>query len=137
MKMKNATTNLSKRKCLTASHWKNRLGPLGLTAFFLCSFATSASAQWTLLPTSPSGVNLAGIQVGSQAWGRDGSGKVYGDIGGTFVNVPLPSGETFDSIGASGEGIWSREFDNGPCFQVPSVHEQLGATGDRRANGAF
>jgi hypothetical protein len=87
MKMKNATTNLSKRKCLTASHCKNRLGPLGLTAFFLCSFATSASAQWTLLPTSPSGVNLAGIQVGSQAWGRDGSGKVYEDIGGTFTLI--------------------------------------------------
>jgi hypothetical protein len=67
----------------------------------------------------------------------EGTGETYNYNGSTFVNVPLPSGETFDSIGASGEGIWSREFDNGPCFQVPSVHEQLGATGDRRANGAF
>jgi Tectonin domain len=173
MKMKNATTNLSKRKCLTASHWKNRLGPLGLTAFFLCSFATSASAQWTLLPTSPSGVNLAGIQVGSQAWGRDGSGKVYEDIGGTFtlidpadtpkfahitvgigatpfwgiaegtgetynyngstfVNVPLPSGETFDSIGASGEGIWAVNSTTGHVFkyQVSTNSWEPPATGE-------
>jgi hypothetical protein len=131
---------------------------LGLIAFFLCSFVTSASAQWTLLPTSPSGVDLAGIQVGSQAWGRDASGKVYEDIGGTFtlidpantpefahitvgisatpfwgiaegtgqtyhyngstfVNVPLPSGETFDSISAGGEGVWAVNSTTGHVFK--------------------
>src|SRR5580700_9961763 len=86
MKMKNASANLSKRNVITAT-WKNRLGPFCLIASFLCSFITSASAQWALRPTSPAGVNLAGIQVGSQAWGRDASGKVYEDIGGTFTLI--------------------------------------------------
>jgi hypothetical protein len=157
MKMKNASANLSKRNVITAT-WKNRLGPFCLIASFLCSFITSASAQWALRPTSPAGVNLAGIQVGSQAWGRDASGKVYEDIGGTFtlidpantpqfahitvgigatpfwgiaegtgetynyngstfVNVPLPSGETFDSIGAAGEGVWAVNSTTGHVFK--------------------
>jgi hypothetical protein len=157
MKMKNASANLSQRKLITAT-WQNRLGPLCLIVFWLCSFATLASAQWALLPTSPAGVNLAGIQVGSQAWGRDASGKVYEDIGGTFtlidpantpqfahitvgigttpfwgiaegtgetynyngstfVNVPLPSGETFNSIGAALEGIWAVNSTTGHAFK--------------------
>jgi Tectonin domain len=157
MKMKNAGANMSKCKYLTTASWKDRTGQLCLIVFFLCSAATSAAAQWALLPTSPAGVNLAGIQVGSQAWGRDGSGNVYEDIGGTFtlinpantpqfahitvgvsatplwgiaegtgktyhyngssfVNVPLPSGETFDSIGAAGEGVWAVNSTTGHVF---------------------
>jgi Tectonin domain len=140
---------------------KSMIGLLTLIALFLCGFAATASAQWTLLPTSPSGVNLAGIQVGSQAWGRDSSGNVYQDIGGTFtlispsdtpkfahitvgtgstpfwglaigtdesyhyngssfVNVPLPSGETFDSIGAGAEGIWAVDSSTGHAYKYNS-----------------
>jgi Tectonin domain len=144
----------------TRALWRGRIGLPSLIALFLCSFAVSASAQWTLLPTSPSGVNLAGIQVGSQAWGRDISGNVYQDIAGTFtlidpsgtpqfehitvgqgttpmwgldfsgksynyngstfVNVPLPTGETFTSIGAGGDGVWAVNSATGHVFEYNS-----------------
>jgi hypothetical protein len=139
---------------------RNMIGLLTFIALFLCSFATNASAQWTLLSTSPADVNLAGIQVGSQAWGRDSSGNVYEDIGGTFtliapsgtpafahitvgvgatplwgltaagesyhyngssfVNIPLPSGEVFDFIGAGGEGIWAVDSSTGHAYKYDS-----------------
>jgi hypothetical protein len=164
MKMKIANSLFNHNSSSRASG-KSMIGLLTLIALFLCGFATTASAQWTLLPTSPSGVNLAGIQVGSQAWGRDGSGNVYEDIGGTFtlvapsgtpafahitvgigatplwgltaagesyhyngtsfVNVPLPSGETFDSIAAGGtdEGIWAVNSATGHAFKYnPSTN---------------
>jgi hypothetical protein len=83
--MKNANT-LFNHDSTTAPREK-QIGLLTLIVLFVCGFAASASAQWTLLPTSPSGGNLAGIQVGSQAWGREASGRVYQDIGGTFTLI--------------------------------------------------
>jgi hypothetical protein len=143
-------------KCKT----HNKLSILFLIALFLCGLAAQASAQWTLRATNPAGVNLAGIQVGTQAWGRDSSGNVYEDISGTFtlidpsgtpqfahitvgqgknpmwgldtsgnsyyyngstfVNVPLPSGESFTSIGAGGDGIWAVNSATGHVFEYNS-----------------
>jgi hypothetical protein len=86
--MKRKITNrLFDRNSPTSVSWKSRMGLPSLIVLFLCSFAATASAQWTLLSTSPSGVNLAGIQVGSQAWGRETSGNVYEDIGGIFTLI--------------------------------------------------
>jgi len=157
--MKNANTLFNHNSSATAPRG-NRIGLLTLIALFVSSFAASASAQWTLIPTSPAGVNLAGIQVGTQAWGRDALGKVYEDLSGTFtlidpsgtpdfahvtvgqgknpmwgldtsgksyyyngssfVNVPLPSGETFTSIGAGGDGVWAVNSATGHVFEYNS-----------------
>jgi hypothetical protein len=108
MKTKIANSPLNHHHSSSASG-RNVIGLLTLITLFLCSFATTASAQWTELPTSPAGVNLAGIQVGGQAWGRDASGNVYEDIGGTFTLV-APSGTpafTHIAVGVGATPLWA------------------------------
>jgi hypothetical protein len=109
MKMKTKLVNsLFNHNSSSDASRGNVVGLLTLVAIFLCGFATTASAQWTELSTSPAGVNLAGIQVGTQAWGRDASGNVYEDIGGTFTLV-APSGTpafTHITVGIGATPLW-------------------------------
>src|ERR1700690_1239370 len=79
---------LSNHNSSTTASRRNRIGLLAVIAFFVCSFAGSASA-WTNIP-SPA--PIAGIQVGtSQVWARDFSDNVYQYQAGTLVGPMNPT----------------------------------------------
>lgn len=138
--MKNADALFNHNSSAIAPQ-RSGIAVLSLIALFVCSFAASASAQWTLLPTSPAGVNLAGIQVGSQAWGRDASGKVYEDIGGTFTLIDPSGSPTFAhvTVGQGSTPFWGLTsagesyFYNGSDFvnvPVPEALSSIAAGGE-------
>jgi Tectonin domain len=131
-KMKNENT-LFNHNSSTLAPWRNRIGRLTLVALLVCGFAAEAPAQWTLVPTSPTGVNLAGIQAGTQLWGRDSSGKVYEDIGGTLTLIDPSGAPTFAhiTVGVGSTPFWGLTsggdsyFYNGSEFVNVPVPEAL------------
>jgi virginiamycin B lyase len=84
---------------------------LALITVFLCSFATSASAQWT----ETGSTSLAGIQIGTtQLWGIDSGGALYEYQTSTnsFQGICCPPYIPYSSITVGvGNSVWGLESD--------------------------
>lgn len=139
--MKNTITTNKSNQPRIINSTKNRVGMMALIAFFVCSFAVSASAgSWTLVDTSPSGSSMFGIRVGSgELWGRDISGNAYQynsttntlemvTTSPTLIQLTVGQGKSVWALdNSSTNNIYYYDFTTKAFVNVPGYLTSIGA----------
>lgn len=112
--MKSETASTPRKRHLLSITSAKSSSLLSLVALFLCSFATSASAQWTKINVSGASSTMEGLQVGAtQLWAHDtaGNGYEYNSTSNVLEQVTSTPAIGQIAVGLT-NSVWCRDTSN-------------------------